>query len=257
VVDEYCLVIISSLRAEEPSQPLPVDKISVAAFITSLFSLAIVSIPLAIVGIQRTSNHARRGRALAVASIVIIGVWIVLGVVAAAILLASSTVTTGATANPAVAETPPAPTPAVLTSTTPTANGATLDHQPTGPLKKKKRVYWEELKTNDCVTFSSDAAVYVTVVDCRVAHREQVMANLKLPGTRKYPGESAVDDAADTRCVAEFAKFVGVSFDDSQLEYSTYTTTREGWVVGDRTALCTVFDPAHRTTTKSFRNAHV
>ena len=59
----------------------PLDKVSLIGLITAIPGLALVSIPLGIWGVIRTTNHQRRGRTLAVISFVLIGLWVIVGIV--------------------------------------------------------------------------------------------------------------------------------------------------------------------------------
>ncbi|GAA2151576.1 hypothetical protein GCM10009826_08680 [Humibacillus xanthopallidus] len=109
-----------------------------------------------------------------------------------------------------------------------------------------------------CVRNPSNASVlYITVVDCSATHDAEVTLRALLTGTRKWPGDDAVDAAAEARCNAAFASYVGVPFEQSRLETDFYTTDRTGWSAGDRRLICLVYDPDNTSLTRSLRGSHL
>lgn len=145
---------------------------------------------------------------------------------------------------------PPPPT-----STRPPTQPST---RPPAPLAKAKRIYWQNLKPSMCVRNPSNAsALYITVVDCSATHDAEVTLRALLTGTRKWPGDDAVDAAAEATCNSAFASFVGVPFEQSRLETDYYTTDRTGWSAGDRRLVCLVYDPDDTTLTRSLRGSHL
>ncbi|MFE4546726.1 DUF4190 domain-containing protein [Streptomyces sp. NPDC056785] len=78
----------------------------------------------------------------------------------------------------------------------------------------------------------------VDKVPCAGRHDAEVFADFRMSG-RRYPGDSAVVDAADTRCYAlrsSYAMDAWAVPDDVDVYY--FTPTRESWTVGDRTVTC-------------------
>jgi hypothetical protein len=133
--------------------------------------------------------------------------------------------------------------------------------QPHGPLRKAKRVSWDQLKTGDCFNGFADtagwkdAAVSPTRVDCRSMHEEEVTGTFTLPGGSRYPGDAAVEKASDARCETYFARYVGIDYDSSAYDYYYLTPYPEGWRQGDHKAICLADDPEHQETNKiSLRN---
>ena len=138
------------------------------------------------------------------------------------------------------------------------ATDPAVDAAPRAPLVKAKRIYWENLKPGMCVRHPSSAsALYITVVDCSATHDAEVTLRALLTGTRKWPGDDAVDAAAEATCNSAFASFVGVPFEQSRLETDYYTTDRTGWSAGDRRLVCLVYDPDDTTLTRSLRGSHL
>ena len=227
-----------------PAKP-PLDKVSLIALITAIPGFGLVSIPLGIWGVIRTKNHQRRGRTLAVISFVLIGLWAIVGAVVGVMAGLAVTSTTDQTAAP-----PPngllAPTtvpPAV--STAPVAASTIPGNQPHGPLRKAKKVYWDQLKVGDCFKGWTDTAVTVTRVDCRSPHEEEVTGTFDVAGGRHYPGDAAVQAASDARCKVYFARYVGIDWNSSSMNYAFAWPAADSWAAGDRETVCTADDPNH------------
>jgi hypothetical protein len=229
----------------------PVDKVSVTAFVFSLIGFAIVAIPLAIWGLVRSKPGPRSGRGFAVAALAISVAWVVVG----SALLLTLGVFAGAQ-KAAVSDAIPA-TPTSSTSATTSASGAPVPApQPTGPLSKAKRVYWEDLRQTMCVRIPEDPdAIYVSVLDCRAEHEEEVTARTVLAGTTTWPGDDAVDSAAEGKCRTAFEAYVGIGYDDSRYELDFLITDKSGWEEGDRRLICLVLDPTEQKLTRSLRGA--
>jgi hypothetical protein len=79
-------------------------------------------------------------------------------------------------------------------------------------------------------------------IDCAAEHDAEVYALVSLP-EGPWPGEEAVDAAADEACRSEFEAYVGAAYDDSALYFLYYSPTQDGWATGDREVICLVFDP--------------
>jgi hypothetical protein len=117
--------------------------------------------------------------------------------------------------------------------------------QPHGPLRKAKKVYWDQLKTGYCIKGMSEKYTYtVTRVDCRSPHQAEVTGTFNLSGSR-YPGDSAVEKASDARCEKYFVRYVGIDWDSSAYNYDYVTPERSDWRQGDREVFCFAVDPAH------------
>jgi hypothetical protein len=223
----------------------PLDKVSLIALITAIPGFVLVSIPLGIWGVSRTKNHQRRGRTLAVISFVLIGPWAIVGIVVGVM---------------AAAPAPSGLDPSAV-STAPVAPSTVPGDQPHGPLRKAKRVSWDQLKTGDCFNGFADtagwkdAAVSPTRVDCRSMHEEEVTGTFTLPGGRHYPSDLAVEDASDARCEKYFDRYVGIDWDSSDYFYDYLTPSPSDWRQGDHKAICLAYDPEHQETNKiSLRN---
>lgn len=82
-----------------------------------------------------------------------------------------------------------------------------------------------------------------SLVSCDDEHDDEVYAEFDLPDS-DYPGDSAVLEAANVGCIERFAPFVGVAYDASVLELTTYQPSAETWAVGERRVICIVWHPS-------------
>jgi len=121
------------------------------------------------------------------------------------------------------------------TTDTPTGEGETTD------------VF--TIKVGDCLNDGGvDGEVSeVPTVDCAEEHDSEAYDSI-LIADGDYPGEDAVLEQADSECYTSFAEFVGVSYDESALQFAYYYPTQQSWDQGDREILCLIYDEAGKTT---------
>ena len=101
------------------------------------------------------------------------------------------------------------------------------------------------LKVGDCLnSMELDEVISdVPFIPCDQEHDSEVFASKQLDGDT-YPGDDAIGATADEFCYGEFEPFVGVSYEDSALDYVPLYPLEEGWTTGgDREVLCLVIDP--------------
>ncbi|KUP96121.1 septum formation family protein [Thermobifida cellulosilytica] len=83
----------------------------------------------------------------------------------------------------------------------------------------------------------------VQTVPCSEPHDGEAYAAGDMPDG-DFPGEVEIQNFADDFCITEFDLFVGVSYEQSELDFTYYYPTAESWASGDREILCVVYDPA-------------
>ena len=106
------------------------------------------------------------------------------------------------------------------------------------------------IKVGDCISTSTgDAEVTeVPTVPCEEPHEVEVFHDFEITGT-DYPGEDEIFAQADQGCYDAFESFVGLSYEESELDWSYYYPTEGSWQQqGDRLISCLIFDPAGTTT---------
>lgn len=80
----------------------------------------------------------------------------------------------------------------------------------------------------------------IKTVSCEDPHDLEVFHTFELP-EGDYPGESAVDEAAEDECITEFEQYVGTDYYVSELWITTIHPTEETWnAVDDRELLCLI-----------------
>jgi hypothetical protein len=77
------------------------------------------------------------------------------------------------------------------------------------------------------------------VVDCSSSHEQEVFS---VPALQDgpWPGEEEVDSEADDLCYYHFEKYVGISYDDSDFDYTFYAPSEQEWARGRHEVVCVV-----------------
>jgi hypothetical protein len=90
----------------------------------------------------------------------------------------------------------------------------------------------------------------VIAVPCDQPHDAEVYAVFSLDeGDGGFPGDDAVADSSQAGCVERFTEFAGAEYAVSELEVVYLSPTSDSWESeGDRVVVCSVSDPAGRTT---------
>jgi hypothetical protein len=114
------------------------------------------------------------------------------------------------------------------------------------------------LKVGDCVSSSTSANPsldQLEVAPCAAPHLAEVLAVLTYPGgaTDPYPGADAVGRFADSSCQAAFQTYIGIDFNSSTIDLSSFAPTKDSWPVGDRQLVCLAGHKDGSTLTGSVR----
>jgi hypothetical protein len=132
----------------------------------------------------------------------------------------------------------------------PEADPAVRD-ETTGEITESSEADVFSLKVGDCFNAqtSEDATEVSSVptVPCSDPHDNEAYAAMDMPAG-DYPGDQAVSDAGDTYCYDEFEKFVGMNYDESALDLSSFFPTAESWAEGDLEIMCFVSSPDGQVT---------
>jgi hypothetical protein len=221
--------------------PPPQDGVSIAALVTGLLGMVLVSLVLSIVGLTRTAGGRRRGRGLAVAGLVLSVAWAVVLALLLPAWLNRATAPTPA-ALPVVATSPgpassAAPTPAPAPK--PSASARPAPKPTTKPKAvPARKLYVDALRTGNCLVTSKlgKSVLKVPVVPCRQAHDAEVIGVTQLPG--RWHGEAALNRLSDQTCSRIFRKYVGVDIDSSDYGMGWFSPTASSWRDGDRLLVC-------------------
>lgn len=115
-----------------------------------------------------------------------------------------------------------------------------------------------QVRVGDCLnTGALDASTEITdvpVVPCAEPHDDEVYHAFEL-ADGEFPGEDAILAEADATCVAQFAEFIGLAYEQSTLDYWPMYPTEGSWENGDREVLCIAWDPAGEKVTGTLAGA--
>jgi hypothetical protein len=115
---------------------------------------------------------------------------------------------------------------------------------PTAP----ERVDVFKLEVGDCIFEIPEGESFtVPVVPCSEPHGHEIFAAVSLP-EGDFPGDDALFAQADEFCIAEFGSFVGLSYEESVLDFTYYHPSEDSWLDGDRVVTCTIYDPGGQVT---------
>jgi hypothetical protein len=127
----------------------------------------------------------------------------------------------------------------------------------TGAIVESVRADAFALRVGDCLDLSSEPVGTeeegtefdsVPTTPCAEEHDSEIYAAHQLPDG-DFPGDDAVATSADDLCYADFQSFVGTSYEESALDFTTFTPTLDSWeLAGDREVLCVIADPSGMVT---------
>lgn len=114
-----------------------------------------------------------------------------------------------------------------------------------------------DLSVGDCFNDdpgATDVVQTVATVDCAEPHDNEIFFEFSMTDA-SFPGREATVAAAGERCVAEFDGFVGLSYEQSDLDLFPITPTAESWTQGDRVVYCALYALDLSKLTGSMRGA--
>ena len=115
-----------------------------------------------------------------------------------------------------------------------------------------------DLAVGDCFDDDPDAGESlssVATIDCGEPHDKEVYFEYSMTEA-SFPGREATTQAAAERCIAEFEGFVGLSYQESDLDIFPITPTLESWADGDRVVYCALYARDLSKLTGSMRGAN-
>lgn len=101
------------------------------------------------------------------------------------------------------------------------------------------------LEVGQCLNSSdlgtADYVDEVDPVDCAEPHDLEVYLVHTLEDRDNFPGETITQERSEQACVEAFADFIGMSYDDSELQIFMLTPSKDTWNdAGDRDAICMI-----------------
>jgi hypothetical protein len=101
---------------------------------------------------------------------------------------------------------------------------------------------------NEMSSNADDQVSEVPQIDCAEPHDYEVYHVEDIPESGAYPGETSVQESADSMCLEAFDGFVGMPYAESGIDYTPLYPTEEGWGMGDREVLCLAYDLSGQVT---------
>ncbi|MDF2509335.1 MAG: hypothetical protein K0Q52_3194 [Microbacterium sp.] len=106
-------------------------------------------------------------------------------------------------------------------------------------------VPFAELEVGDCLPFvdygDTEQIYELPVVSCDQPHTDEVYFIFEVDD-EEFPGEDALGDSAWDGCAAQFDTYVGIAYEDSELDFYSYQPTETSWArADDRTVQCILF----------------
>jgi hypothetical protein len=189
------------------------------ALVTGIFGAVLVSVPLGIIALRQIGRTKESGRGLAIAGLVLSGVWTVaLG--ALAVILVLPVIETGHGSATLVATSSPSPA----------ATGKPVDV--------------DNLRVGECTAKDSDADFVSTVqvLPCKQPHYGEVYAVVTVPGER-LPSDRALDEICRRRLRHGFP----AQWADNNVDYTWIGPDQSNWDDQDRGLVCYTITEEPRT----------
>jgi hypothetical protein len=100
------------------------------------------------------------------------------------------------------------------------------------------------MRVGDCFDdVAADEVSDVPAVPCGEPHDNEVYYEFSMTGD-EWPGQEAIDAEAQAQCGPQFDTFVGLSYEESVLNWFPFTPTQGSWdEMGDRVVQCVVYEP--------------
>jgi Domain of unknown function (DUF4190)/Septum formation len=153
----------------QPEAPRKMSGFAIASLVLGIFGGIFLSVIFGIVALRRIRTRNLKGRGLAIAGLVLSGLWTLLIAVGLIVALATD-----------------------------------AERDPSGRVREAGTESVFDLRVGDCVNDLEEttAEVSVEVVPCAQPHDAEVISSFELP-EGDYPGEDSIFQVADRRCSRE------------------------------------------------------
>jgi hypothetical protein len=198
----------SPYGAPAPTGAQKVDGFAITSLIFGIIGGIPFAIGFAIAALVRISRGRRRGKGLAIAGLVLSGVWIV-GITLLVVFAPKNT---------------------------PTRSSS-------GAVTHQGQISPTDLRVGDCVelpaALSTGTIRTVTVLPCSELHNGQVFTTVQATNA-SYPGQDALTTQGLDDCQSRVEAFTGQS--STELHIVAFVPDSDGWTAGDRTETCLLVD---------------
>jgi hypothetical protein len=191
--------------------------------VLSLLSCIPLGVIFGIVALRQIKRTGQRSRGIAIAGLVISGVWMI-------------------------------PVVTILIIGLITGLGTSASRNSSGQISHAGQLGFFSLRTGDCFTRPlGEAAGFVQAIPCAQPHYEEVFATFQLSGAG-YPGEPALWQSALTGCESREANYVNLKTVPSTIQAAWLFPDQAAWSRGERQVIC-VFKEVVKARTGSLRTA--
>lgn len=105
-----------------------------------------------------------------------------------------------------------------------------------------------DITTGDCLGDFPDGEVEtVDLYPCEEEHVQQVFMITEIED-EELPGQEQLEELILDDCLPTFEEFVGLPYEESELQINYLAPSEETWQEGDRDIVCTVVDPSGSVT---------
>ena len=128
----------------------------------------------------------------------------------------------------------------------------------TGTINKEANADAFSIRVGDCINDPGDGEIdKVPVVPCSEPHEFEVFHEFSIQQTKFPETVEAMEELTFAACDPVFRTFVGRSFEESRLEYTSLEPTKLSWAEGDRVVQCLVTDPENGKITGSLAGSNL
>jgi hypothetical protein len=133
-------------------------------------------------------------------------------------------------------------TAAVVLSLVALVAGVVIDARLVTNAVREDGVKYSELRPGDCLEKPGERFVRAKRVDCAEPHDLEVFALVTDPAPRgaRYPGPEILEREATVACLPQFQTYVGIPFEQSELQFTGYVPTERNWEEHNRLLVCTL-----------------
>jgi hypothetical protein len=139
------------------------------------------------------------------------------------------------------------------------ACGDDVDRDERGVIVESGEVSVFSLRVGDCFDdegFDQEAVSSLAAVPCIEPHDNEAYALFDIASAdASFPGADELLGLSDQACLQLFEDFVGVTYEDSELDFFPITPTSDSWADGDREVICSVYHFQLRKLTGTMRDS--
>ncbi|HEY5519718.1 MAG TPA: septum formation family protein [Candidatus Limnocylindrales bacterium] len=100
------------------------------------------------------------------------------------------------------------------------------------------------LKVGDCFNYlnttdaNGDSINVPAAVDCARPHSDEVFSVFDYPNASGFPGYEQIGTVQQSRCEADFATYVGTTYDKTSYTINYDAPDEQAWATGDHQIMC-------------------